>query len=124
MATILYADDMFWDSIKLERHVEMIAKIGHLLIIVKNGGEALEVLEQRKIDLLYLDYDMPKMSGKGVLRELKKRGLEVPVVMCSRSSRKVLEEAVASSGYSHVIGYCGNMRSYEVAEFLKELGLV
>lgn len=47
-----------------------------------DGEEALSCLEENQdIDLIFLDWEMPKMDGPETLRNLGLRGSSVPVVM-------------------------------------------
>jgi two-component system response regulator (stage 0 sporulation protein F) len=46
-----------------------------------NGQEALQFLQEGKIDLITLDLKMPGLSGLDVLREIKKMNAEAAVVI-------------------------------------------
>ncbi len=48
-----------------------------------NGAEAVEKIATLKPDLVILDIEMPVMDGMTVLRELKLRGMKIPVLMLS-----------------------------------------
>ncbi|HMY44896.1 MAG TPA: response regulator, partial [Leptospiraceae bacterium] len=48
-----------------------------------NGAEAIEKIATLKPDLVILDIEMPVMDGMTVLRELKLRGMKIPVIMLS-----------------------------------------
>ncbi len=48
-----------------------------------HGADALSTLEKEQIDWLFLDLNMPIMDGYQVLAELKKRHIEVKVVVVS-----------------------------------------
>ena len=54
---------------------------GYEPVSVSNGQEALDVLEQKHIDLLLLDVMMPKLDGFELLRQLRSCGYELPVMM-------------------------------------------
>ncbi len=41
------------------------------ITLATNGLEALEVLANQKIDIMFLDLTMPELDGVGVLRQLK-----------------------------------------------------
>ncbi len=45
------------------------------------GQEALQYIQQEKVDLITLDLKMPGISGMDVLREIKKMKLDVPVII-------------------------------------------
>ncbi|MGE4157969.1 MAG: response regulator [Planctomycetota bacterium] len=54
---------------------------GHGIIEARNGREALEKLQNHKVDVLVLDLAMPVMDGTAVMRSLAERGSTVPVVV-------------------------------------------
>lgn len=48
-----------------------------------DGAEALEKIHQGRFALVVLDWDMPELDGKAVLRTIRAQGLQVPVVVVS-----------------------------------------
>lgn len=48
-----------------------------------SGATALRMLADEKYDAVFLDLRMPDINGIDVLRELRKTGNKIPVVMCS-----------------------------------------
>jgi two-component system, NtrC family, nitrogen regulation response regulator NtrX len=46
-----------------------------------NGREALAVLAEEEVDCIILDLEMPGMDGFDVLRTMRERGIEVPVIV-------------------------------------------
>jgi DNA-binding NarL/FixJ family response regulator len=50
---------------------------------VRNGREALGLLQSQPIDVLVCDWRMPVLDGPGVLQEIRAKGLTVPVLMLS-----------------------------------------
>lgn len=53
---------------------------------VFNGEEAIATIEREEWDFILSDLIMPKMDGFSVLKELKKRKLDIPVVILSNLS--------------------------------------
>jgi CheY-like chemotaxis protein len=51
--------------------------------IAASGEEAIEKLESDSIDLVLLDIKMPGMDGIEVLRKVKERWKNLPVVLCT-----------------------------------------
>jgi DNA-binding NtrC family response regulator len=49
--------------------------------IAKSGDEALELVAVESVDCMILDLEMPGKDGFAVLRALKERGVEVPVIV-------------------------------------------
>jgi two-component system, OmpR family, response regulator AdeR len=54
----------------------------------ENGAEALELHGQRRFDLILLNHNMPRLKGLDTLKELRRRGDTVPVIMHSGSLRE------------------------------------
>jgi len=54
---------------------------GYAIETANDGKGALRKVESSRPDLILLDYMMPGMTGFDVLKELRKRGNEIPVVM-------------------------------------------
>ena len=54
---------------------------GYVTEFAKDGSEALRKIESSRPDLIILDDMMPGLSGLDVLRELRKRDHDIPVVM-------------------------------------------
>ena len=45
------------------------------------GGEALEVLRSKVIDLIILDIKMPKIMGTDLLKTIKRKNVTIPIIM-------------------------------------------
>jgi len=60
-----------------------------------NGREALEIVDQRTPDLIFLDLDMPEMNGADFLDRLRVRHQDVPVVIVTGHPNGQLMHRVA-----------------------------
>ncbi len=49
--------------------------------LAKDGREALRLIKRESFDLIFLDILLPAIGGTTVLRTVKRRGLETPVVL-------------------------------------------
>ena len=80
--TILVVDDNAANREMLSRRL---VRQGHIVQLVTNGREALELLHRQAIDVVLLDVMMPEMSGYEVLQRLTEDTAlrEIPVVMIS-----------------------------------------
>ncbi|QPC97885.1 response regulator [Qipengyuania soli] len=80
MAHILIVDD---DEIVAELAANILIEAGHACGWVTDGDKVLQLLKWRRPDLLLLDQDMPGMSGRQVLREVRQsaRNYDLPVIM-------------------------------------------
>lgn len=56
---------------------------GYVVLTASDGEEALEMLGTVRPALLILDVQMPRLDGWGVMRELRFRRLDIPVVVIS-----------------------------------------
>ena len=85
--TILLVEDSRFLRITGER---ALARLGHRVISVGDGNEALRVAREDLPDLILLDMILPKMTGPEVLEILKKDSatLHIPVIVLSGLSQK------------------------------------
>jgi len=99
---ILLADDD-------DDFVNLIAKelsegMGHRTTVARSGDEAAELLEAAagRYDILLLDYDMKGMSGLDLLRWMRQREIELPVIMLTGAgSEEVAVDAMKLGAYDY-----------------------
>lgn len=77
MATILIAEDDENVRLLISRRL----KERYEVLCASDGKEALGILESRRVDLLIADIMMPRMDGFELVQNLRRRGLELPVLM-------------------------------------------
>ena len=77
MAVILIAED---DKHTNEAICEYLKSIGHKAIPAYDGADALQFFNQEAIELAVLDIMLPKVTGLGVLREIRTKS-SIPVLM-------------------------------------------
>ncbi len=71
------------DEIGPRESLRMILHPLYQVYTATNGDEALAFLQRQDFDLVTLDMKMPGASGLEVLREIRKRNVDVDVVMIS-----------------------------------------
>jgi DNA-binding NtrC family response regulator len=76
--TILVVDD---DPFIQEGLEDRLSALGYRIFVVGDGKAALEMIGRQTPQLAFLDIEMPKMKGIEVLREIRRRELDFPVVM-------------------------------------------
>jgi CheY-like chemotaxis protein len=64
----------------------------------ENGQQALDKLAQASYDLVLMDMQMPVLDGYDATLELRRRGLDVPVVALTAHAMKGYEEEVLQAG--------------------------
>lgn len=53
----------------------------HIIEQCSNGREAIEVIRDNQVDLMFLDIQMPGLTGFQVIDEIEKQGLKMPMVV-------------------------------------------
>ena len=101
MINILWADD---EIDLLKPHVYMLEKKGYKFYPVKSGDEAIETLNERKFDLIFLDENMPGLSGLETLNIINLRYSSLPVVMITKNEEEsIMDEAIGSKISDYLI---------------------
>lgn len=62
---------------------EELEEEGAEVSLAASGMEALEKLEKDSVDLVLLDIKMPGMDGVEVLRRVKEKWKDLPVILCT-----------------------------------------
>lgn len=101
MTTILWADD----EIELLRpHVLYLEEKGYHVLTATSGRDALDELEHVTPDLVFLDEQMPGLSGIDTLKAVKERWPQLPVVMVTKSEEEhIMEDALGSKISDYLI---------------------
>lgn len=77
---ILLADD----EVSIQKLISgLLEDEGHECVCVEDGTDALEAFGNASFDLVILDVMMPRMDGFATCRELRTRGVTVPVIFLS-----------------------------------------
>lgn len=98
---ILWADD---EIDLLKPHILFLEQKGYQVDTVNNGAEAVEKSEAELFDIIFLDENMPGISGLEALVRIKEKRPTVPVVMITKSEEEYLmEEAIGSKIADYLI---------------------
>jgi DNA-binding NtrC family response regulator len=83
------------DELGVRESLRMILKSYYDIYTAPDGEAALNIIKERKIHLITLDLNMPKLSGIETLREIRKIDREVPVIIITGyGTQKDEEEAL------------------------------
>lgn len=85
MSRILVVDD---EQVVRELTVEILRRSGYRPHGVPSAQQALALLDQEQFDLVVSDVVMPEMTGVEFLYELRKRRLELPVLLMTGGSKE------------------------------------
>ena len=98
---ILWVDD---EIDLLKPHILFLQKKNYEVQTSKSGTEALELIEEENFDIIFLDENMPGLTGLETLAEIKERRETVPVVMITKSEEEyIMEEAIGSKIADYLI---------------------
>src|ERR1041384_5077428 len=98
---ILWADD---EMDLLKPHLLFLREKGYDVTTVTNGQDAIEKFNKENFDIVFLDEQMPGMSGIETLSRIKNINGEVPVVMITKSEEEqIMEDAIGSKISDYLI---------------------
>ena len=98
---ILWADD---EIDLLKPHILFLNDKGYDVEPVNSGSDALEKLENETFDIIFLDENMPGLTGLETLAEIKSLYPNVPVVMITKSEEEqIMEEAIGAKIADYLI---------------------
>ena len=98
---ILWADD---EIELLKPHILFLESKGYTVVPVNNGSDAVDKSAVEEFDVIFLDENMPGISGLDALAQIKERKAHVPVVMITKSEEEyIMEEAIGSKIADYLI---------------------
>src|SRR5699024_4323393 len=98
---ILWVDD---EVDLLKPHILFLEKRHYHITTAQSGTEALELENLRDFDIVFLDENMPGMTGLETLNEFKSLHPSTPVVMITKSEEEyIMEEAIGSKIADYLI---------------------
>ena len=98
---VLLVDD---ETALLEVWGEILAAAGWTVETASNGARALEILVRGSFDTIFTDIDMPGLDGLQLLRAIRTRDLDVPVVLMTGHPRtETAIEAVEQGALRYLV---------------------
>ncbi|QCE42828.1 response regulator [Psychroserpens sp. NJDZ02] len=98
---ILWVDD---EIDLLKPHILFLEKKNYTVTTCNSGTEALEILEDNTFDIVFLDENMPGLSGLETLNEIKEKQDTLPVVMITKSEEEyIMEDAIGNKIADYLI---------------------
>lgn len=94
-ATILLVED---NEVNVVVATKFLHKWGARVIVAKNGAEALEKLSEEKLNLILMDLQMPVMDGYTAVREIRKKGIKLPVIALTASALLEDQQKIYEAG--------------------------
>lgn len=98
---ILWADD---EIDLLKPHILFLEERGYEVLPAPSGDDAIDVLTEQRVDLVFLDENMPGLSGLETLEIIKSNHPSLPVIMITKSEEEyIMEEAIGSKISDYLI---------------------
>ena len=99
--SILWVDD---EIDLLKPHILFLEKKNYNVTTCKSGTEAIEIIDDENFDIVFLDENMPGLTGLETLAEIKEKRATLPVVMITKSEEEyIMEEAIGSKIADYLI---------------------
>lgn len=101
---ILVVDDIFTNRYLLS---ELVKLTGNEVVLAENGEEAIEILENEKIHLVFMDIEMPVMNGIETTEYIRKKMPSpknaLPVIALTAHNPDLFFEDFADVGFDELI---------------------
>ncbi len=91
---ILWTDD---EVEALKPHIFFLEDKGYEIDTCSNGNDTVDLVRQNSYDLIFLDENMPGLSGIETLRLIREIRTDIPVVMITKSDEEEIMEAAIGS---------------------------
>ena len=101
MIKILWVDD---EIDLLKPHILFLEKKNYQVKTCNSGTEAIDILDEENFDIVFLDENMPGLTGLETLNEIKEKKDNLPVVMITKSEEEyIMEEAIGNKIADYLI---------------------
>ena len=98
---ILWVDD---EIDLLKPHILFLEQKEYKVTTCQSGTEAIEIIDDQNFDIVFLDENMPGLTGLETLSEIKEKKSNLPVVMITKSEEEyIMEEAIGNKIADYLI---------------------
>jgi len=99
-ATILLIDDV---KALRDAFSRMLLRAGYEVRVAASGGEAIEIFDKEKFDIVFTDLGMPEMSGWEVAKYVKEKNPKVPVILITGWGAQLDDQNAKESGVDRIL---------------------
>ena len=98
---LLWVDD---EMELLKPYIIFLEKKGYSVVTATNGQDAIDLCREQTFDLIFLDENMPGLSGLETLSRIKEINSAIPVVMVTKSEEEnIMDQAIGSKIADYLI---------------------
>lgn len=112
---VLVAEDNKINQMLIE---EYLRPYGLNVVMVENGQEALDALDEDEYDLILMDVNMPIMGGDEAVTILKQKGITTPTVALTANAMEGDRERFLTSGFDYYLSKPIVLKDFEKILFL------
>jgi len=99
--SILWVDD---EIDMLKPHILFLEKKGYDVSTCNNGADAIDLCNETNYDIVFLDENMPGLSGLETLIEIKSKNAGLPIIMITKNEEEfIMEEAIGNKIADYLI---------------------
>ncbi|WP_372745350.1 PglZ domain-containing protein [Lutibacter sp.] len=98
---ILWVDD---EIDLLKPHILFLEKKGYSVTKCTNGADAIDLCDNESFDIVFLDENMPGLTGLETLTKIKNKHANLPIVMITKSEEEyIMEDAIGNKIADYLI---------------------
>ena len=98
---ILWVDD---EIDMLKPHILFLEKKGYNVSTCNNGADSIDMCNENNYDIVFLDENMPGLSGLETLSKIKSKHTNLPIVMITKSEEEyIMEDAIGNKIADYLI---------------------
>ncbi|MCM1312560.1 MAG: PglZ domain-containing protein [Bacteroides sp.] len=98
---LLWVDD---EVELLKAYIIFLEKKGYKVVTATNGRDAIDLCHEQSFDIIFLDENMPGLSGLETLSQIKEINSALPVVMVTKSEEEdIMDQAIGSKIADYLI---------------------
>ncbi|HOK39496.1 MAG TPA: sigma-54 dependent transcriptional regulator [bacterium] len=99
MDSILIIDD---DESIIESFYELF-KNKYIILSAQNSNDAIRIIKEKKVDLIFLDYRLPDIDGLTLLQKIKEIEDDILIIMITAyGSYETIIQAISSGAYDYI----------------------
>lgn len=103
MTRVIIADDSDTARMFVRRCFEVAGLADATILEAANGQEVLDYLDESEVQLVITDLNMPVVDGRTLLRTLRKRPEDIPVIVVSSATNAALVLELSELGAVAVV---------------------
>jgi CheY-like chemotaxis protein len=104
MLRILVVDDIYTNRYLLQ---ELIRTTGNEVVVAENGRDAIQILQENEIHIIFMDIEMPVMNGIETTRFIRNELLPplngLPIIALTAHNPELFFEDYADVGFDELI---------------------